>query len=440
MGHKKHLNLLNTLILGLFLVEFIFGGISRGRYGLIVQAIVKFAIIILGYLIIFGKHAILKKPFAVKIDHQIIFVALLLWVSISILSALSGIYNGNDHNYIVGDLYKFLMLPGLFLLFYFGIKSERDIEFILNGMVVIHTLFISYYLILYFTASLSMYTLSPSAQNIQLTLPILLCTFSMGKKRLIKLFALLAIVQIPFLAYFTQSLGLIINILFITAVFLIIRYKISIMKVLIMVGIFSICILPFFYQITRGDLFVSLRDYILRSHPAQQHVLVKTQILLRAKQSSILEKSELLSGGRLSQFIDIYKYFSDNPKKLITGSGMGGYLMKHAAIVFKKSWVGPAHFIESPFGEVIFRAGLPGLIAFLYFIMLFVKKAFFLYKTNKIHPFGILSLVFGVQLVANYVMGSFLSAPYLILCLLFVGVLIFEKKQHEILGERQTLT
>jgi len=283
-----------------------------------------------------------------------------------------------------------------------------------------------------------MYTLTPGGQNIQLTLPILLCAFSMGKKRLIKLFALLAIVQVPFLAYFTQSLGLIINILFITAVFLILKYKISIMKVLIMVGIFSICAL-FFYQVARRNLFVPLEDYILRPHPAQQHVLIKIQTLLRAKQSSILEKSELLGGGRLSQFIDIYKYFSDNPKKLITGSGMGGYLMKHAAIVFKKSWVGPAHFIESPFGEVIFRAGLPGLIAFLYFIMVFVKKAFFLYKTNKIHPFGILSLVFGVQVVANYVTSSSLSAPYLILCLLFVGVLIFEKKQHEILGERGKL-
>ena len=432
--------LLSVLVVTVFLVEFVFGvcGPFKDRFGLMFEAAAKMFVVVFGLMVIAVRYMRCRKLSLVPSAHGGVIVVLLLWVMSSILAALMGVLVGHDLNYVVGDAYKFLMLPILFCLCYFGIDTEEDVDFILDGLVVIYTVFITYYLILYFSAQLPKYTLTPVAQNIPLVMPVLLYVLYSKKQRAMKQIALFAVVQIPFLAYFTQSLGLVFNIIFITTLFLMLKHRVSFRKVLIIMGIVVACAGIFLHQFMWGDAFSSVREHVLKQHSSQEHLIYKAQTLLNAKESSLVQKSELLTGGRISQFVDLFKYFSDYPQQIWFGSGMGGIFMKNASIVFRKSWIGPGHFMESAFGEVLFRTGFCGFFLFVTFILIFLKKVVLYFQKDRTSVFGILVVVFGVQLFVNYIMTSPLSQPYLILCILFAGVLLVEKGQQNKLSQMRT--
>lgn len=423
----KSFNLLNLLILALFIVDFAFGriymanirvGIFIERYHIVQHAIIQFAVVIMGFLILLGRYALINKSLSINKRHQPIFSALLLWLGISVISTLVGIYMGNNLNYIIGDFYKFISLSGLFLLFYMAIKSTKELLFILNNIIILYAIFLSFHVILFLTNILPIHTLTSVGQYFPLIFPLLLYTVMENKTTYVKVFAWIAIFEIPLLLFFNQSLSLVINLLLIIIIFSILNFKKILKNIVLLLPVFFIILLFFFIK---GDIFFHIKDLIWRQ---EHHLFVKTEQVFES--SSIIEKIELIGGLRMPELVCIIENIFDNPQKIVTGFGMGSYLTTYGirSTYIKRT----THFIHSVFGEVIFRTGLPGLILFLYFIILFIKKIYIHYN---IHPIAILSLIFSIQLIVNYMIGTTsLNRPYLMFCLLFVGMLRLEE-QHE---------
>jgi len=423
----KSFNLINLLILALFIVDFAFGriymanigvGIFVERYQIVQHAIMQFAVVIMGYLILLGRYALINKPISINKRHQAIFSALLLWLGISIISTFVGIYMGNNLNYIIGDFYKFISLSGLFLLFYMAIKSTKELLFILNNIIILYTVFLSFYLMLFLTNILPVHTLTSVGQYFPLILPLLLYTVVENKTTYVKVFGWVALFEIPLLIFFNQSFTLVINLLLIIIIFSILNFKKIFKNAVLLLPVFFTLLLFFFIE---GNIFFHLKDLIWRH---EYHLFVRIEQVF--KPSPIIEKIESIGGIRMPELICIIENIFDNPQKIVTGFGMGSYLTTYG--IRKMHIKRTTHFIHPVFGEVIFRTGLPGLILFLYFIILFIKKIYINYNR---HPLAILSLIFAIQLIFNCMIGTTsLNKPYLMFCLLFVGMLRLEE-QHE---------
>ena len=135
--------LLSVLVVTGFLVEFVFGPF-KDRFGLMFEAAAKMFVVVFGLMVIAVRYMRCRKLSLVPSAHGGVIVVLLLWVMSSILAALMGVLVGHDLNYVVGDAYKFLMLPILFCLCYFGIDTEEDVDFILDGLVVIYNVLFNF--------------------------------------------------------------------------------------------------------------------------------------------------------------------------------------------------------------------------------------------------------------------------------------------------------
>jgi len=368
-------------------------------------------------LIILGNQALHSHNFTIKYRHRSIFIVLFIWTFLSLYSGIMGLYGNNDIEYIVGDLYKFLLLPISFVLFYYTIKSLSQIEFIIKWLVYIYAIFLLLNIILNFLNwNVTTFRRAPVPPY---TIPILYIIFNgiLGNTKPGTTHLERLIVVGIFLSFvFSQSVGFVLNVLLVPFIFMIVKSK-NPAKHIFTVAIFSVLIITSIYFL-RGFI----EDYTYKQYEnSRNRIYYKVSRMFESL--PILEKIEIIAAGRISELANIVY---NEPAKLIIGRGMGSILSLRAIIPEWKQWEGTtSHSMHSVFGETLFRTGILGLSAIVWFLVIFIKKII-PYRTK--HPYFVLTLSFSIQYFIGYIIGTpIASAGFPILCLFYVGILIMEK-------------
>jgi hypothetical protein len=422
---EKYLNSLNLFIFGLFVVEFLLGkthSLTVDRSGeeerLLLQAFIQAGLLFIAYLLLFARRSISKAPFSVRAKDRYIFLTLGVWLAISIGSAIMGFSEGYELRFILGDLYKRSLLPLFFLLFYFSIRSTQELDFILTGIVVTYAAAISYHLFLY-VVYLPIRSWTPTVKYIPLLIPIFAYKLWTTNNKLLRCICWLALIEIPFVMAFAQSLAVFLTLPILLVTGLIFRTKwltrpmVTALLPATIAGLVMLAAVGRFFPQKAGD--------------ERRSIMVKFEYM--TTDASFIDKLDAItSGGALEPLIFLDK-FSEQRGKILTGFGMGYTYIRSigrvSAILDRRPWKEEDHYITSPYIALFVRSGIFCLVGFLYFLMLFWKRAR-IYR--KRYAFGDLTCVFWLTLTLYYSMNLPLHYPFLLLSLLFVGIITIDKE------------
>lgn len=426
MTQKSFSNTLTLIILCLFLLDLVLGGFPYyfgEREDLVVSGALKAVLLTLGYIMVFFHGFTDRKSIFLLRSHCPILFLLIIWGVLSTISFLVGSYiESSRFTYILGDYYKFLLLPGTFFLLYFGFRTTKAISVLLEWMIVAYSVLGLWYIGLYLANELRMYQITPAALYVPFMLPVLLYYAARNRDGVVRYFAMAALIEIPLLIYFSQSSSLVLITLFIIILFIFIYYRTYSIYLSGSVGILLLIgILVHF----NSDGTRNFEKYILKEHPIEKHIVIKVQNLFKYD-IPLYEKFELVGGGRFSEPSGILSFFINNPFQLWTGSGMGRYFEKPSTKYFHV--YSPVHFIELTYGEILYRLGLPGFLILIALIGLYFQRCLKLAGVDRFAEPGRLIFLFGVVYFISYIYVSPITRPFLLFALFYVWILTIDKE------------
>jgi hypothetical protein len=388
-------------------------------------ALVQFGALLAGYLVLganrlFGRKFVVLEPKAVRV-----FVLLSFWSVVATLAMVLGLAAGNDTSYVVGDFYKFALLPLLFTLAYFGIRTERQLWFLLRGLAVVFGAAILVDFVRDYSTIRQGGSFANSATyhigTLNTLILFLLVSRSGGRwfRRLLWAMAIEICIAIVLLQGFSDYLYLLLAL----GLFLLYSGNKKFIAGLALAGMLAFVgiVQPFLRAGSPSQLFGASGSYASR----------KLNSALARGSGSILEEMELLSGDRLGQMAGVLRAYRQSPARLAFGFGMGGEL---EVLPVTMNWIPLAryhrwtHFIESSFFEVFYRTGLAGLLTFMALLHFCYRRGKRL-AAGPHRQFGTFVMVNTVYQFFNLMQATPMEFTWLFLVLPVVGTFVLERAQ-----------
>jgi hypothetical protein len=398
-----------------------------GRSTHVFYALVQFAAVVLGYLVLAANQLCGRKFAVLERGAVRAFVLLSCWSVAATLAVVLGLAAGNQTSYVVGDFYKFALLPLLFALAYFGIRTERQLWFLLCGLAVIFgaALVFDFARDFAWIRQGGRFATSATYHIGTLNTLILFLLLSRRGGRWFRLvlwaIALEVCVSIVLLQGFSDYLSVTLAL----GLFLLYsRNKKLILALGLVTGLaFAGIVAPF--------LGMSEAAFNLPGKSGSYASQKLTAALARGK-SSVVETVELLTGDRLAQINGILHAYWESPGRIPFGFGMGQdvevipltpYLVPNPERYRRRE-----HFVESSFFEVFYRTGLAGLLALVAFLRYCYRRGKRL-AAGPYRQFGIFVMVNTVYQLLNLMQETPMEFVWLFLVVPVVGTFVLERSQ-----------
>lgn len=387
-------------------------GVRVERELRVLAAVFQFSLIVAGYLYLLARQVLVGRLFSVERKARPAFLLLVMWTVVAGVATLEGLWFGNDPNYTLGDFYKFVLLPLLFGLAYFGLRTRREIDWVLKGLAIVIGVFLlrDFLQMLGWLREGYRFTAS-STYHLATMIPLLIYLLFRRQAtpgfRLLMVFvaveAVVAVVLLQGLADYVFLLcGLLLFLLFwrktklalaTTLVALVVAASVS--------GAFSV--------------FDHRESYAKRKLEASSYA------------RSALEFVESMGGSRAAEMGSVFRSYWAAPARIPLGFGMGSYLYVEPLSRLWAHWRGWDHFIHSALFESFYRAGLIGLVVLVAFLgHVFVRGRQLSRGPHR--EYGVFVMGNAVYQGANLAILSPLTFPWLILSISLAGTYVWERE------------
>ncbi|HEV2717148.1 MAG TPA: hypothetical protein VGU64_17920, partial [Terriglobales bacterium] len=128
----------------LFVLQILVGATNGGddtqlveRSYRVTTAVLQFAGVAFGLMLLFGKEMFGGRVFRLERRTAWAFLLLGTWTALALIAFVNGYLSRYEETYVFGDFYKFLLLPLLFMLAYFGLRKQNQLDAALMGLVIV---------------------------------------------------------------------------------------------------------------------------------------------------------------------------------------------------------------------------------------------------------------------------------------------------------------
>lgn len=405
--------LLGLAVMGtLFALPFLLGsGVKEvERSQLILNSVVQFSVIALGFLILLMHGSVRGRLFRVERRDRRTFLWMGAWVFLALGAALVGLIHEHNRNYVVGDFYKFASLSILLALFYFAVREEATLERLLRAFVLLFAVFLTYDIVRYRAVVLGGERLTTDTTHYAgFIAPVVIYLLLAEKRRGWKALWVGVLLEMLLLLIPAQSLrGFVFLLVPLALFFLPARRAMVVVSLVLALGAFSLGV---FYA-----------DAVLSTIP--EYLRAKFELALVAPTPA--EAMEALSGSRLAEVRYVLGEMATHPERIPFGFGLGGEVELEAIGGLPVYWSGLRHhYIHSGLAEILYRSGAVGLAVFCLLLGHLFRRAYRLYAVRG-HFFGVFVMV---NLVSQFLLLSIdaaFTSPLPLLGISFAGVSLLE--------------
>jgi hypothetical protein len=348
----------------LFVLQLMVGATSGGddtlpveRTYRVTSAVLQFSGVLFGYFLLFGREMFGGKVFWVERKTLWAFLMLAVWVFLDLFAMGAGFWLHYETTYVLGDFYKFLLLPLLFMLAYFGLRSQRQLDTVLKGLVAVMGIALLVDFIRRYTW-ITLYGgrfMTSSTFHISTVTPLVLYLLLCGKgSRFFR--RILWVVGFEICASIVLLQGLSDYVyagLLMLIFYYFFRSKKLVLALVLLAGVGFIGIADPFDFWGEGNYLSRKLEY--------------ATVTAAGSQMGVAER---VTGSRIGEIIGILRAYANSPAQLPFGFGMGALdealpitMAEIPKTEFTPWWQPIHHFIHSGLFEIFYRTGFAGLVA-----------------------------------------------------------------------------
>jgi len=397
------------LLIAMVLVYFWHGRLIPGQIIFERQTVTKYGItegflLVVAFVFMLTMLSLKRAPISIKKRHRTAFALMTAWILILIIALLEGIVFENSFNYTIGDFYKFVEFPLIFVLAYFSIRSIRDIYLFYFILLVVWVAFTSVEIFQFRGEIMSGVRLTSYAVLAGGTfLPFSLFFTRLNLKKSFKILNGIAIALAFLTAIISQTRSGLVGLLLTMTIFFYLNKRCGV-KVgkkrtyLTLLRWFSVGLLIFL------SIFI-LKDFLKAPISGLEYRFSQ----ISTSEGGFISKLSKIGGTRIPEALTILGEFSKHPERIFGGFGLGSEF--ELSSEFQGDRTSP-HFVHIGLAEIFFRMGGIGLILFLWIFIYFTKYALRMIKGN-IH-FLLPSMILTVNLIGIFLGGNpFLKPIYI---------------------------
>lgn len=376
----------------------------------------------IGYLAILFKQGVRRAGFAIERNAKPAFVLLASWTIIVGVATFGGAYANNETYYVLGDCYRFLLLPLIFGLAYFGLETRKDLDLVLEGTILVlgGMFMVDFFRYLPFVLAGNRFETGASFYAHALVPLIIYLLFRRGNSGLFTIVAYVVAAEILVSSVLVQGFT---------------DYAVAIITIALFLFYWRKVRLLVAGTLALGITFIGIMKDPFGVFGGASYGYTKLDYAMNAP--SLYASVARLVGARLLQIQYIGQLFQEFPQRIPLGFGMGAMMeanLRWAALygIWWRRW---QHVVESGLAEIAYRAGLLALLVFLLFLWHVFRRGRRL-ASGPHREYGIFVMVNTISIAAAMSLVSTLPYVSYILAISLAGTFVLERASLAIEAHR----
>ncbi len=439
------------------------GPTETSRFELLLSALAQIVAIGLGFVWLAVGPYRRARPWKIDREDKAPFVILAVWLLIATIAAAHGVLGQRPLQYVLGDFYKFAILPVIFLLTYLLLENEPQLQLAVRWVPIVFGAVLVY-------DFLRFYPLLAQGQRFTSNAPVMIATLSplicfmvqAPRSGVFFLLSAAVFVETMIALSFAQMLGGFVGFLLSLALLFVLRRRwltlVLTLAVIVTFGLNMLGAIPVGFRRAEtsspatafhGDssaLMALSPVHAAVSGPLQpvepraafrvtrldQYMAAKISEALRLH--SVGPAADIIGGSRAAEIEGVLREIAWDPLMGVLGFGMGGELQPMALGLRQVSehhdpfpWENAKHYIHAGLFEVLFRSGFAGLAVFLALLAVVFVRGMRLARSHEYGVFVMMNVIVQGCLLA---FNEALMSPYLLLSLSFAGVAAIEREHR----------
>jgi hypothetical protein len=340
-----------------------------------------------------------------------------VWFVLCICSALLGVAHGNQWDYLLGDLYRFGLLPVICALIYCSVKDAGDVCRTMRGFVAVYGIIVALDLIRFnsFIRDEQERLTTEAAHQAGMIAVAVIYLMLFDEKRWVRRASVGVLLLMTILLLRAQMLTPLITSLMAMALYFCLSRKRA---------VFVGC------AIALGIL-VAASFYSVSVTPAVP-AYIADKLAIAQESAGPAESLQALSGSRIGEIISIEEEFAAHPSNLLLGTGEGSVLSPDPlldSLIPTDKYVLEKHYVHAGLFDALYHNGLAAVGVFLAILAQLFRRGRRMY--NNGNPFGLFVMI---NLIVTTTLLCFdlpfeSALPLLALCFAGVGVMENQAKQ-----------
>ncbi len=378
---------------------------------MILWSLGEFGVMLAAFLAVLVSNAIDGREFFAirkKQDQRLLALAG-LWLLAVAAGAAIGLFRGHDPNYLLGDAYRFSLLPAALALVYFVVRDRSSLDHCLRSFVIVYGVLLVLDVVRFGGVVLQEQDrlTTETAHQAGIIAPLVIFMMLYDSRRLFRFAGFLVLLEMFALLVFAQMFTPLLALVLALAIFLIPTRRAILLAGLVL-AVAAVIVSTFYLRDISSRIPAHLRDKVESAQNAD----------------SPMDTITALSGTRMGEILYVLGDMLEHPTEIPFGSGHGSMLSPEE--------IGPQlvidwrnkHYIHAGLFDALYRNGLVGffLLAAL-FGHLFLRGRS-LYRQGD--PFGLLAMAIVIITVLLLSFDMPFESPVALLGLAFAGLSVRE--------------
>jgi hypothetical protein len=433
------------------------GVTETSRFELLLGALAQIVALGFGFLWLAVGPYRRTTPWKIDREDQAPFVILIIWVLVACVAAAIGLLGHHPVQYVVGDFYKFAMLPMIFLLAYLTLENEPQLQLVVRWVPLVFGAVLVFDFLRFYPLLGQEHRFTSNAVNMIGGMAPLICYMVLyPPSRVFFVLAIGVFAEAMLALSFGQMIGGFMAFLISLGLFFTVKRRwLTVVLTVVVLVTFAINMLGaiplgFHRAETRHDpsalmaLSPPVRAVVgeaaqpveprapFRVTKIEQYMFEKIREAVDRR--SLGPAADIIGGSRAAEIKGVMREIAWHPRTGIFGFGLGGELLPvpledrpPTERPYYIVWETPKHYIHAGLFDVLYRGGFVGLAVFLAVLAtIFVRGV----RLARSHDYGVFVIVNVVAQGCLLALNEGLLTPYLLLALSFAGVAAIERDRR----------
>lgn len=404
------------------------GTTETTRLELLIAAVAQIVVIGLGYLWLTVGPRQRPGGWAIVRQDRLLFGVLAAWIAIATIAAVNGALAGNQVQYVLGDYYKFAILPLIVLLAYLAMETEGQLGFVLRWTMVLFGAILVYDFARFYPLLAQGHRFTSNAVDMIATLAPLICyLLHEPSSRTFAVLGAAVFAEVMLTLSFGQLLGGFLGFaLSLGLLFWLLRQRIALVLMAVVIFTFAVNMMGGIPIAIKPTSSPDRRPGLLPFRVTILDTYMRGKLNAATSSQSVPSAAEAVGGSRAAEIVAIVRKIGGKPLKIALGFGLGGTVEPVALGGTRLYWERPKHYVHAGLFEVLYRSGVIGLAVFLAFFVVLIRRALRVHAAGR-HPFAAFVIVNTIVQAVLLAFTAPLMSPYLFLALSFAGLAAIER-------------